>query len=112
MDGHKKCQKMEMPLKWKNVLTHSSNCAIFFRICYPFQWHFHIFWYFVCLSILQTPPLSISLTLGLSIHFIDTSSTFFFNVNQYSGNYMDQIMFDHKLPEAMYFKAHLYLKKK
>ena len=42
---------------------------------------FPFFWQFVRLSNSYSPPLSISVTLGLSIHFIYTSSTFYLGVN-------------------------------
>ena len=54
MNTQKKCQNMEMPLKWINLPTQKIILKL-----YPFQLHFHFF------------------PLCLPIHFIDTSSIHF-----------------------------------
>ena len=69
-----KVQKMKMPLKWitfnKIFWTGTRMCyyILSISVAVPFFWHFFR------VSISSTPSLSISVTLGLSIHFIDTSS--------------------------------------
>ena len=74
MDRQPKCKKMEMPLKWikcYKIFFLVQECVITMDL---FQW-ISIFFALFRLSISWTPPLSISVTLGLSIHFIDTFST-------------------------------------
>ena len=70
MDSQTKCkQKVEMPLKWINfnkIFGHVLECVITF---YP------VFGIFLVYPFHRPPPLSNSVTLGLSIHFIDTSSS-------------------------------------
>ena len=66
-----KVPKMEMPLKW---ITFSKIAWTGTRMCYWILYNFSRISIFGTLSVYPF-PLSYSVTLGLFIHFIDTSST-------------------------------------
>ena len=70
----RKYQKWKCHLNRSNLITQFNTCPTHLKF---FFFHFSgisTFWQFVRLTISQTPPLSISVTLGMSIHCIDTSS--------------------------------------
>ena len=93
MDRQTKCQQMKMPLKWIKLSKIFLQILKSVIIFYIFQWHFHVFALFR-LSISQTTPFSISVRLGLTIHFINTSSSkhFFLQICLFIPNKSFQLL--------------------